>query len=378
MKIKVLIIENEKEIAEQLKLEIEGELGRLSRISDISICVDFALAVEQLRSLRPHIVVLDILKERLEAQPAAQPAWQFIRDEHFCPVIFYSANPMPEGFPAGADPFACYHSKTNTNPDQVAKIVGTFIRHVDGLQKIRDEIESQSAKTLQKVTRLIWNAEADPAIREQALLRVTRRRLAAALEYPLAGETHIKAWEQFIYPPIDPNLLTGDVLRRIGGQINNPSDYRVILTPPCDLVVGANRHPVNDVLVAQCVRVNDAEILRKCKSLETRAADLPQRLGKKLKEDRLDGMLVLPALTGVWPVMVVDFKSLDLVPRSTIAPTHEAIVATSAYERIASMDSPYRESLSWRFTQTAGRPGLPEIDEQSLATDVQVAAALQA
>src|SRR5260221_12741976 len=106
MKIKVLLIEDERIIAEQLKLEIEKELKRLERIPDVSVCEDFASAVGLLRSLRPHVVVLDIRKERLEERPAAQPAWQFIRDEHFCPVIFYSSNPMPEGFPAGADPFA--------------------------------------------------------------------------------------------------------------------------------------------------------------------------------------------------------------------------------------------------------------------------------
>jgi hypothetical protein len=376
MRIKALIIEDEKEIADELCREIKAELGRLCRVADIDICSDFSKATDILRELRPHVVVLDIRKEKLEANPAGQPAWEVIRDEHFCPVIFYSSNPMPEGFPEGKDPFACYHSKTDTNPDQIARVVGGFIRHIDGLQKIRDEVENQSAKTLQKVTRLIWNAEDDPEVREQALLRVTRRRLAASLESPLSGETHIKAWEQFIYPPIQSDLLTGDVLRRVGGHVNNPDDYRLILTPPCDLATGEDRHPVDDVLVARCLRVDAPEVLRKC-SLEAGADDLAGKLGRRLKKDRLDGMLVLPALAGVWPVMVVDFKSLDLIALTSIAPALEAVNGGSQYARLASLDSPFREGLAWRFAQTASRLGFPSMDEESLATDVQVAAAMK-
>ncbi len=377
MKIKALIIEDEKVIADQLEKEINAELGRLSRVAEITICTDFAQAPELLRGVRPHVVVLDIRKEKFEEVAAAQPAWQVIRDEHFCPVVFYSSIPMPEGLPQGTDPFACYHSKTTTNPDEIAKVVGGFIRHIDGLQKIRDEIENQAAKTLQKVTPLIWKAESDPDVREQALLRVTRRRLAASLEHPLLGETDIKAWEQFIYPPIEEGLMTGDILRRINGSANDSDAYRLILTPPCDLAVGEDRHPVDEVLAAQCIRVDDAEVLRKC-SLKADAADLPDKLGRRLKLDRLDGMLVLPALAGVWPVMVVDFKSLDLIQRTSIAPSPEAIGEDSEYERLASLDSPFREGFAWRFTQTAGRPGFPTMDQESLATDVQVAAALEA
>lgn len=32
------------------------------------------------------------------------------------------------------------------------------------------------------------------------------------------------------------------------------------------------------------------------------------------------------------------------------------------YERIASLDSPFREMVSWAYMQIAGRPGLPERD----------------
>ena len=32
----------------------------------------------------------------------------------------------------------------------------------------------------------------------------------------------------------------------------------------------------------------------------------------------------------------------------------------ATYDRVASIDSPFREALSWAYLQIAGRPGLPD------------------
>ena len=368
MKLRILIVEDEEPIADLIESAIQQALHGMNHQCDFRRCTSIRESVEPLRDYRPHVVTLDLKDNALDDALAGRPAWEVIRDEHFCPVVFFSANPLPEGFPDGSDPFAKYLNKTEKDASHVAATVGEFVPHIQGLQDIRSDFESRYAKSLQSVSRLIWEAESDPEIRHQAFIRVTRRRLAAALEYPLADELHVKAWEQFIYPPIDPDLCTGDVLLRSGGDAKNESDYRVILSPPCDLVSGTGRRPVIEVLLACCLSVKDPEVLRKAKiSAGTNAT----KLGKTLQKDDIDGMLVVPMLAGVWPAMVLDFKRLELVRFDKISASNDRRIDGSQFIRVASMDSPFREALSWRFTHTIGRPGLPEMDRDSLGHDIR-------
>ena len=373
MKLKVLIIEDEKPLSELLTQAIREKLENLGHEPVFDHCSNISQSVEPLRSIRPHFVTLDLRDDTTLDATAGKPAWNLIRDEHFCPVVFYSANQLPEGFPDGTDPFARYLNKGSKEPKDVAATIEEFVPHVLGLEQIRTEVEGRYAKSLQKVSSLIWKAETDPVVRNQSLLRVTRRRLAATLEGPLGDETHIKAWEQFIYPPIDDHLCTGDVIFRRGGNRTTAEDFRVVLTPPCDLVTGEGRHPVNDILVGKCISVSHQEILR-IFSLQ-RDDKLPGRLATRLKGDRLEGKLILPRLVDLWPAMVLDFKALEVVSRASVALSSESANPESHFERVASMDSPFSEALSWRFTHTVGRPGYPEVDEEALGADIQAAAA---
>ncbi len=375
MKLKILIVEDEEPVGDLLETAITGRLKALAHEPLIQRCRNIPHSKSALEDFRPHVVTLDLKDDSTDDMSAGKPAWEFIRNTHFCPVVFFSANPLPEGFPDGTDPFAQYLNKNEQKADDVAATVENFIPHIIGLEGIRSEVESRYAKSLQKVSKLIWVTEKEPEARKQALLRVTRRQLAAALEHPLGKENSIKAWEQFIYPPIDTSLCTGDILHKVDGT-ENPGDFRVILSPPCDLVEGPNRHPVAEVLLGRCVSVRSPEVLRK-KSLKEyypngqSNANLPEQLGKKLCDDKLDGMVVIPKLSGVFPAMVLDLKSLHVAEREKIAAGSELVKEDSEFIRLASMDSPFREALSWRFTHTIGRPGYPPVDEESLGRDLK-------
>ena len=65
--------------------------------------------------------------------------------------------------------------------------------------------------------------------------------------------------------------------------------------------------------------MNDPEVLRLCSLQQCKLAKLPKNLGEQLKRDGLESVCVLPALPDEWPVMVVDLKRLELVPRTKIA-----------------------------------------------------------
>jgi hypothetical protein len=369
MKIKVLIVEDEEVLRNLLVEKIANHLRKMSLTPHFEQCKRIVGSERILEDYRPHIVTLDLKDEINDDNMAGKPAWDFIRDRHFCPVVFYSANPLPEGFPDGTDPFARYLNKNEKEPADVAATIESFIPHVRGLDGIRAEVESRYARALQKVSSLIWSSESSPEARTEALLRVTRRRLAATLEHPIGDEKYIKAWEQFIYPPIEEHLCTGDVLLEHGVESSLASSYRVILTPPCDLVPGQN--PVPMVLLGRCSSVIDAEVFRRA-GIAINVSPTT-KLAEKLAKDEVVGMKLIPKLSGIWPTMVLDFKSLELVPREAVALSPESVGVGFKYKRIASLDSPFRESLSWRFMQTAGRPGTPQSDKTALEAEIKVA-----
>ncbi len=370
MKLKVLIVEDEDAVGNLLEEAISNRLKELAYNPIIKRCKSIPKSEDALEEFRPHIVTLDLKDESTQDMAAGKPAWNFIRDRHFCPVVFFSANALPDGFPDGTDPFAQYLNKNEKDASAVAATVEAFIPHVIGLDQIRGDIEARYARSLQKVSKLIWKAEMEADSRTQALIRVTRRRLAAMLEHPLAEEKNIKAWEQFIYPPTDEHhLCTGDVVFCRGGDKGKASDFRIILTPPCDLVPGQNA--ISEVLLGRCIAVADAEVFRRAGVQQN--ATPTAKLAEKLAKDEVTGLKLIPKLGDLWPTVVLDFKSLELVQRTSIALSPEAADGNSKFERIASMDSPFREALSWRFMQTAGRPGTPDADRAALETEIKAA-----
>lgn len=378
MRFKVLIVEDEEPVGDMLETAIKQRLEKLDHEPKVCRCKSIPESRNYLEDFRPHVVTLDLKEAATDDAAAGKPAWDFIRDVHFCPVVFYSANALPEGFPSGSDPFAQYLNKNEKQADDVAAIVEEFIPHVVGLEEIRLDVESRYAKSLQKTTRLIWATETEDIAKNQAFLRISRRRLAAVLEHPLDNEHTIKAWEQFLYPPTDESTLcTGDIVMRRGADKNIASSFFVILTPPCDLV--PNQNPIDQVLLARCRDVSDSEVKRRIigNPANQENAALTSRqvktLSEKLAKDEIAGLKLIPKLSDLWPTMVLDFKALELVSRSSVALSSETLNDEIQFERIASMDSPFRESLAWRFIQTAGRPGTPDSDRQALETEVRTA-----
>jgi CTP synthase len=67
----------------------------------------------------------------------------------------------------------------------------------------------------------------------------------------------------------------------------------------------------------------------------------------------------LPELPGLIPHLSLDLRDLDLIDLGQIGNRGTAGIT---YERVATIDSPFREQMAWAFLQIAGRPGLPDRD----------------
>lgn len=330
------------------------------------VATGFAQAPAKLKNSRPDAVILD-LAEGVDDIAASEPAWNFVWNENFCPIVIHSA--FEDGAYDKQDhPFRRYERKGRGSEDKVVGHLKAFAEEIEGVRKLREEIDLRIATSLREVSPLVWRESAG-AERSDMLRRVTRRRVAASLD-TASEDANLKAVEQFIYPPLEPTLLTGDILRLRVGPLDSVGSYRVVLTPSCDLVVGGNRKPVDEVLVARCVPVNDQEILRRS-LLQPNAT--PQKIGKTLCGDGSTDMVVLPRLHGAWPAMVVDLKRLELMERTKVG-VADVAGAETEFVRVASMDSPFRERIAWRFVATCGRPGLPDLDRASLEQDIVAAA----
>jgi hypothetical protein len=85
-------------------------------------------------------------------------------------------------------------------------------------------------------------------------------------------------------------------------------------------------------------------------------AKLKERLPSAiLSQGHFEGIIPLPAFPGHFPHMVADLRNLELVPIDVRG-------SQTGFERIASVDSPFRELVAWAYMQTTARPGLPERD----------------
>jgi hypothetical protein len=75
--------------------------------------------------------------------------------------------------------------------------------------------------------------------------------------------------------------------------------------------------------------------------------------------------LPLPQLPLVFPTLVADLLDLELLDLKTIY-TQEP-----SWLRIASVDSPFRELVSWAYAICAARPGLPDRDYNAWLEQMQ-------
>ena len=76
-----------------------------------------------------------------------------------------------------------------------------------------------------------------------------------------------------------------------------------------------------------------------------------------LSQGHSNGIMPLPTLKKIIPLMAADLQDLQLVPVDIIG-IPESLGAVE-YVRVTSLDSPFREMVSWAYLQIVGRPGLP-------------------
>jgi CTP synthase len=167
------------------------------------------------------------------------------------------------------------------------------------------------------------------------------------------------SWEQYIYPPMEDSLLTGDVLRIKDGKLEDPMAYRLVLAPSCDLVMRNGKCKVEKVLVAKC-KSRDEYLKVVAVQANIKPKDLDKKILKsRITEPQLGGYILLPEYKSVLPSLAVHLRNLEMIPITEISLTDNV---EANFKRITSIDSPFREQITWAYLQIAGRPGVPDRD----------------
>lgn len=361
----ILLIEDDPDWAETLKIKIK-EKG----LSINTVIRDFDSGIRELTSISPLVVILDVYEGPPQnGNRSGVPIWEFIWNDYFVPLIFVSASREEDLIlEAESRPLMRYVVKSDEGAwESLIKAIDDFLP----IGTIRHNLCNEANQAVQ-----ISLTESAPHILQgsdisanlEALTSLARRRLAATIRQQSEQDRgEVFAWEQYIVPPIGENLMTGDVLRRKDKHPGDPQYYRIVLTPSCDLAQGK----VKFCLTAKCISITEYWDKRSISKEEEKilgdSNDARKRfknIASDLREAQTSGLKPLCAFSDIIPHMAISLRELEILDLA-----ENKILATSGdgklFERVASIDSPYREQIMWAYLQVAGRLGLPERDIKS-------------
>ena len=343
---KVLFIDDDPDSV----LEAQEELGEYYPNADI-VTRDFEEGKNEVSTIRPQIVVLDIWKDdAITGTAQGLDVFDFIWDHCFCPLIVYSANTeITTSYANYEHPFVEVVKKGSESEVLVRKAVDGLKPHIQATKKSERLVAQNFASAMRDVAPYAFANFRETDEISEAVVRGGRRRLAALMDESLSDGMQLAAWEQYLSPPVTVSNRLGDVLRVRDGDANDPCKFRIILTPSCDLVSG--RIKVKSVLVAKCCTIRAAFQKLQIGLTVNKIGD-----SKILSQGFVDDFMVFPALKGKIPSMAVNLKDLGLISPDEIDEDGSDFIT------VASIDSPFRELVSWAYLQVAGRPGLPERD----------------
>lgn len=319
---------------------------------------EFGEAEDKIASLRPDIVILDLLVggASSEPEPEGLKTRDFIWNRHFCPIVVYSASPDIHDEKYESHPFVKSVQKGRDSPREVLEALGELRPQVEALHGAGEHILQSFAFALRDVAPDAFRFFDDAGLRNDVILRAGRRRLAALMDGLSKDGTKLASWEQYLCPPICPDTQLGDILIKVDGRYDAPTSFRVVLTPSCDLVASGGREPkVDNVLVACCCSMREGLDLTSLKGMGL--AKLKYRLpGTVLSPGYFEDVIPFPCLEGRIPTMAANLRDLEFIPVGDIG------ISDKTFFRVASVDSPFRELIAWAYLQIACRPGLPDRD----------------
>lgn len=364
MEWRVLVVDDK--AANDISETIEGNktVQKPDSISCV-MCENFAQAIELLKNERFDLVILDLKDDEAPEGEVLAGEWVFaeIKKFRFVPVIFHT------GFAYKVRDLSSPYVKIVTRSEW--RLLRETIKEVldTKIPKLIRHIEEEQRKFMWESAEKIWAEDLDRS-NPADLVYLLARRLSNSLSGDVVRSFFgvdgtegtprsemIHAVELYIYPPIAPHYLFGDIFQK---KTAGKAEYFVSLTPSCDHA----QKKAEFLLFARCSDLINSEEWKKVKGFidaenepsKTSINELKELMKDNNPRPRLqDRYKYLPG-TSFMPDLLVDLQS-------SLTIEHEKIASGEAgFERIASLDSPFAEYLQAKMIRYFGRVGTPSLD----------------
>jgi CheY-like chemotaxis protein len=324
--------------------------------AEAEACTTFAEAADKLVSQRFDLLILDLKDDSDKAltadnNPLGLATFAKLKKTRFVPVVFYTA----------------LAHKVRSEQTSFVRVV----EKTEGIKRVREEVRRVLATRLPMLIRRIeetqrnymwefinthWKDFQEPA--EQAeVVYLLARRLALSMEAtanelvasiagtPEAPTEGGKAHPMIMYvvPPMETHPLAGNI---VSESVCGKDEFWIILTPSCDFA----QSKANHVILAKCERLAKKPEYKKW--LERKDKPNVQRLEQLVEDKRGDRFKFLPGAFFI-PDLVVDFQQLRSI----------SLESLKDFKAIATLDSPFAESVLARFSRYFNRLGTPDIDK---------------
>lgn len=350
---KILFIDDQEDLIQTTVLD------NLPTTMKTEIC-PFEDAESRILSFRPDIVVLDLMRDGSESGPNGTVSFAAIWEHRFRPIVVFSAYPEMLQESRDEHPFVVYVKKGSNGYVRLLEAIERLQSQVQSIANTERAVDNQVSIALRDVAPIIHDQFTEQNDRNEAILRAAQRRIAAMIDETSLRKSKLRPWEQYVFPPVMSDIVTGDVIKKKDAKGDSAEDFAVVLSPSCDLVATNGRKPkIKSVLVGRGQDVNDACVPLSLPEGKRRLERLEMHVG-----NLHSGMFFLPPIPSLMPPICVNLKDLMLIPFGDL------IGAESIYERIASIDSPFREEIVWFLLQTLGRPGVPDRDKSEWAKSI--------
>lgn len=352
--INVLWLEDDQKIITTVTTKIE-ELEK-EDIIHLKIKKSFDAAKPILESNDFDVIVLD-LREGSEENKGLEFFRQEVWEKNFCPVIFFSGSELPEediSSPALKHRLVHHLVKSKDSVEDLINRIEFAYEQISFSRSFIKDLKLAKALTLRDFYEKCGEESDLPTL--NAIAEGTLgRRISALVDYNVhKDEKLLHPVEMYIWPPIKSiPLMVGDVLIKKAEKKEDETTW-VILTPSCDLVrVGTRAPKVTAVLMARCFPI--ATFLSSDGDVKDQAnfAKFSSTMIRKLKLPVLEGKIFFPQVFNLVDPFYADLKKLETFPVTEVE-------TETIFERVLSLDSPFRESFVWGVINEIGRPGLPD------------------
>lgn len=355
----VLVVDDDTDACRQIEeylnvLQVRGDRFRVTSIQD------FGAALELIERQRFDLIILDVFRGPAGEAASSEDGRRVLTElqkRQFIPVVFYTA------LPSSVEDLRSRVIEIVAKDDGLKNLEATITRYLElGLLRLNRAFSDHVAKVFRDYLWEFLPRHWDSIVEGQdatSLAYILCRRLAASLEgrgadtlaSAIRGEREVRKAEKahpmqcYVIPPVDDGYRAGDIMQKRADQT-----YWIIVSPSCDFV----QHKAHYALVCWCKPLVEFEEYQDWAQnpedhglrgrLEALLKNNPQRKQK-------DRYRFLPSAASL-PSLLVDMQ------RARAVLLHEL----RDYDKIASLDAPFREDIVGQFSRFYSRIGSPDLD----------------